>query len=749
MNRSFLRSIAPPLLTLALSLSLARTELHGAITLMLSQPESLPCGDISINGYVGTSSGVILRMSWDWGDGATDDNWFPARHHYAADGSYTVAVTAFSSTGETLTKSVSATVTNATQTGCDHITLLLAAPEYLGCGDVSITGYVTTSVGQIQRMVWDWGDGTSTESWFPARHSYPDNGTYQVAVTAHSSAGETHTEGVSVAVTAIVPACSNTFRVYPPVVVLKDGRTSETLTLDLRDERGQPVGFDPRDATFTSSRPGLVQVDAAGRVSATGLGEARVEVRIAGQPRKAEVQVVAGEIRVEPAILLLSLEPYAAGQASLNAFSADGSAVSFAGRTVVFGGGNAVAAVDPQGSVTPSRPPLEFWESPYITASLDGMPARNACFVRVTEPELGLTMQDHAGAFVTFRVAQNVGPHPYGQLIEQLQVVPVMDTVFRLQQRLTGARPHQGGRQFFVMDPGFDGDSTVPCGLSGNPVRLGVGVDNLRSCLGGADWVQWGVIGHELAHDFLYHAALGAFLSGLNNSIAYSEGLTTAVSLYCFEDILNDPGRYGVAPGTVDSLRIPWVPLMPVNVRQQHYAALASYEADPQYATEFDADLMDAILLRLGDDHGPGFMFRLLSVFYPPDEVFMTYASETERLSFWVAACSAAAQADLRSRFREMWGYTIDDGYFEGILPLLEQRAGQRDPLIREVAVDAQRLRVLFHAVPDTVYTLECSSDLAQWVDLATGIAGGFTCELSDSTPLTVPHRFYRVRQHR
>ena len=71
-----------------------------AITLDLLSPEYSSCGNVSINGVVLTSSGTITRLSWDWGDGVVVDSWFPATHRYGTNGSYTVTVTAFSSTGE-------------------------------------------------------------------------------------------------------------------------------------------------------------------------------------------------------------------------------------------------------------------------------------------------------------------------------------------------------------------------------------------------------------------------------------------------------------------------------------------------------------------------------------------------------------------------------------------------------------------------------------------------------------------------
>ena len=279
-----------------------------------------------------------------------------------------------------------------TSRGQASITLDLGTPEYEACGQVSINGYVAASPGAIQRLVWAWGDGTTNESWFAATHVYPSNGVFAVTVTAHSDLGETRAATRQVSVATITSSCDNTLRVYPPRVVLKDGKTNETLRVDLRGKNGLPIPVTLAQTAFVSTHPELAQVDAQGRVTGEGLGEAQIEVRVQGQPRTVVVPVSVGEILLEPTILLLNTNPPSTGQVFLRAFNADGSDVNLSGRQIQFSGGNPVASVNAQGVVTPLRPPVHFWDSPYLNATLDGMPARNACFVRVTSTNLNLTM---------------------------------------------------------------------------------------------------------------------------------------------------------------------------------------------------------------------------------------------------------------------------------------------------------------------------------------------------------------------
>ena len=63
---------------------------------------------VNINGVTipGTRGTAISRINWDWGDGLSEDRWFPAFHTYKADGLYTVKVTSFQTNGLSTSKSL-------------------------------------------------------------------------------------------------------------------------------------------------------------------------------------------------------------------------------------------------------------------------------------------------------------------------------------------------------------------------------------------------------------------------------------------------------------------------------------------------------------------------------------------------------------------------------------------------------------------------------------------------------------------
>jgi len=67
---------------------------------------------VTINGVTtpGTQGATISRIRWDWGDGRSEDHWFPATHTYGSRGTYTITVTSYQSDGLSTSKSATVTV---------------------------------------------------------------------------------------------------------------------------------------------------------------------------------------------------------------------------------------------------------------------------------------------------------------------------------------------------------------------------------------------------------------------------------------------------------------------------------------------------------------------------------------------------------------------------------------------------------------------------------------------------------------
>ncbi len=86
---------------------------------LILHPTVSPQGDtVTVEGSVapGTAGTTVTRVNWNWGDGASEDHTVPNTHIYAAIGSYTIAVTAFQSDGQTTTRSMTIFASGPTET---------------------------------------------------------------------------------------------------------------------------------------------------------------------------------------------------------------------------------------------------------------------------------------------------------------------------------------------------------------------------------------------------------------------------------------------------------------------------------------------------------------------------------------------------------------------------------------------------------------------------------------------------------
>jgi PKD repeat protein len=59
------------------------------------------------------------------------------------------------------------------------------------------------SGASITRIRWEWGDGSSEDSLFPATHTYSSPGAYTVTVTAYQSNGFSTSKNLAVTVGAV------------------------------------------------------------------------------------------------------------------------------------------------------------------------------------------------------------------------------------------------------------------------------------------------------------------------------------------------------------------------------------------------------------------------------------------------------------------------------------------------------------------------------------------------------------------
>jgi hypothetical protein len=192
---------------------------------------------------------------------------------------------------------------------------------------------------------------------------------------------------------------------------------------------------------------------------------------------------------------------------------------------------------------------------------------------------------------------------------------------------------------------------------------------------------------HEIAHnhfgELVYlNEVLCDWENANSKAIAYCEGMTTITALASRKAILESANHDGLPAIVTDAWMNPNVYDSLPFARQMYVdVALAAYmSAGANYAQDFTPDVLDGIIYLLTDDYGWALLKRFFSIFNPPDEgLAFTPCDETGRATFFVAAMSAAADADLRARFRG-WGFPIDDDVFEALLPVFAKRVARTAP---------------------------------------------------------------------
>jgi PKD repeat protein len=134
-------------------------------------------------------SGTITAYAWYYGDGSAPGSGAKPSHTYAADGTYTVALTVTDSNG------LSGTTTH--QVTVDELPSASFSVTTASPGQGQPSGFNATASGDpdgtITAYAWNYGDGSGAGSGATPSHTYATGGTYTVTLTVTDSSGRSST----------------------------------------------------------------------------------------------------------------------------------------------------------------------------------------------------------------------------------------------------------------------------------------------------------------------------------------------------------------------------------------------------------------------------------------------------------------------------------------------------------------------------------------------------------------------------
>jgi hypothetical protein len=459
---------------------------------------------------------------------------------------------------------------------------------------------------------------------------------------------------------------------YPSFVTFKDGITNAYLSVILKDAMGKRL-FNFSSIKYFIDHPQMVSITGSGlvNVSIGKFGSCWITAKVDGILSQSHTEVRIGSVRLLPPILLLSVLENPTETLMLQVRDAYGNDVS--PNTIRFSSSNPdVAIVSDNGLVTAIRPPQAFWETPYVTAWANGIKANNAAVIRVTNDSLGLTLDGFWGKHLAFYVPrQRIQGFDYQKIFRDWDIVRITDLVYELEYEATGTTPFNGDIQFLVNDPGHGADGTVPCGLAGNPIRLGTDVDKPihDSCMivaYGSGSPQWGVYFHEMGHNF-YGDWLGGgtkawqfSASGHTYDFVYMEGLATALGMYSAKMLQQRSSFFNISQNILNNIvSSVW-----------HFGStpdLDQYLAKGAHYNDMTPSVLDDMIDVVYSSYGYNNLRTFFSLFLPRDTPFkFSVDSDAKQATLFVAAVSASVRVDLRKQFAA-WGFPIENDYFEEI----------------------------------------------------------------------------------
>lgn len=398
------------------------------------------------------------------------------------------------------------------------------------------------------------------------------------------------------------------------------------------------------------------------------------------------------EVRALPPLLMLSPAGPTTGQMGAEFIDEHGHPLPADPYHLQFFGPSdtSVASVDGNGTVTVHGVPVVFGDTPYMSLAADGVASVNATVVRSTAADLGVAHRYHPSSRVTYYLPDTIEGIDLEQITEDYDVLTASEVGYRLQDVAMGGSPFNDGMQYLVLDV-TDDPITVPCGLSGNPVRLGWlhGEPVHNSCYIVNDPAhrvpQFFVILHEVGHNLTWASASFGQLAGASPDFlfVYSEGCASLAAMW---------SAWGIeaCPGLVNDVGTAEIIDQFSALRDFFLADLAAYQAAGANYADIDPNILDGIFFDLRDRFGVECWFDFFSVFAPIDRPLPCSVSGTEQQASLVAAAfSASTGEDLRALFSTEYGFPIDNAAWPDLLACAQQTVSARTFNLEDICESA------------------------------------------------------------
>lgn len=376
-------------------------------------------------------------------------------------------------------------------------------------------------------------------------------------------------------------------------------------------------------------------------------------------------------VKLSPPLLMLSLTGTTRAEVGIEAWNKQGDKLDLSKHEIRFTSTNPqVASVNDNGIVTAHQTAASLSEIPIISASVDGTWGTNSVVVRVTNSDLLITIINLPGQYVSYFIPREWRSVSFEDVWHTYQVVEATDQAYLLQKELTGVTPFKGAKQLFIGEPGKS-DQLVPCGISGNPIRLGLNVNEPfphNNCIRDpSGYPHWDIILHEMGHNFTLGSVRFNQLYG--GMIIYTEGLATLARMYAEHIIASEPDHFDLSSAALESI----LNYIEFN-RNVYLDDLATYEERGSNFAEMNPNILDGIFIRLADEYGWQIFPRFFKIFQPQDErwhILDQADTEAKVHALTICALSVAARDDLRDMFRT-WNFPIDNKFYQRVKPEIE-----------------------------------------------------------------------------